>query len=117
MLIFWQAEETPSVRYYLLLAAGLVPLLLLPALLEPLEPEKSLVMSSETSGSSGLGFSMFMDCSISCEDGSKAKTVGWEQTMKTFTESITKMVQKGSHFNYRGTWTLSFQEHPLHSAC
>lgn len=58
-------------QYYLLLAAGLLPLLLLLllllALLEPLDPEKSLVMSSETSGSSGLGFSMFMDCSISCK--------------------------------------------------
>lgn len=55
-------------EYYLLLAAGLVPLLLPPALLEPLEPEKNLVTSSETSGSSGLGLSMFMDCSISCKD-------------------------------------------------
>lgn len=61
------------VQYYLLLAAGLVPLLLPPALLEPLEPEKNLVTSSETSGSSGLGLSMFMDCSISCE---VKKTVG-----------------------------------------
>lgn len=57
-------------QYYLLLTAGLVPLLLPPALLEPLEPEKNLVTSSETSGSSGLGLSMFIDCSISCEDSS-----------------------------------------------
>lgn len=57
-----------SLQYYLLLTAGRVPLLLL-ALLEPLEPEKSFVMSSDTSGSSGFGFSMFMDCSISCGDG------------------------------------------------
>lgn len=64
--------------YYLLLAAGLVPLLLPPALLEPLEPEKNLVTSSETSGSSGLGLSMCMDCSISCKGGgemSEMKTV------------------------------------------
>lgn len=54
-----------SVRYYLRLTAGRVPLLLPPALLEPLEPEKNFVTSSETSGSSGLGLSMFMDCSIS----------------------------------------------------
>lgn len=52
-------------QYYLLLTAGLVPLLLPLALLEPLDPEKNLVTSSETSGSSGLGLSMFMDCSIS----------------------------------------------------
>lgn len=60
-------------QYYLLLTAGLVPLLLPPALLEPLEPEKNLVTSSETSGSSGLGLSMFMDCSISCKDSSDIK--------------------------------------------
>lgn len=63
-----------SVLYYLLLTAGLVPLLPPPALLEPLEPEKNLVTSSETSGSSGLGLSMFMDCSISCKDSSGVKT-------------------------------------------
>lgn len=36
-------------------------------LLELLDPENSLVMNSDTSGSSGLGFSMFIDCSISWE--------------------------------------------------
>ena len=60
--------------YYLLFTAGLVPLLVT-ALVEGLEPpENSLVMSSETSGSSGLGFSMFMDCSISCKDSREMNT-------------------------------------------
>ncbi|TNN63239.1 hypothetical protein EYF80_026490 [Liparis tanakae] len=50
------------VEHYLLLTAGLVPLVVLLALLEPLEPEKSLVMSSETSGSSGILASETQSC-------------------------------------------------------
>lgn len=51
---------------YLLFPELLFPALLLlpPDLLEDLE-EKSLVMNSDTSGSSWLEFSMFIDCSIS----------------------------------------------------
>lgn len=45
-----------------------MPLLPPPVLLGPFEPEKNLVTSSDMSGSSGLGLSMFMDCSISCRE-------------------------------------------------
>lgn len=64
-------------QYYLLFTAGLAPLLLPPALLEPFEPEKNFVTSSDMSGSSGLGLNMFMDCSISCRD---IREIDHEQT-------------------------------------
>ena len=63
---------------YLLLPAPLLPVLLLPLLDLPDDfEEKSLVMNSETSGSSWLEFSIFIDCSISCR---KAKHIDMKVT-------------------------------------
>ena len=61
------ANAVSGLPDYLLLPAPLLPVLLLPLLDLPDDfEEKSLVMNSETSGSSWLEFSIFIDCSISC---------------------------------------------------
>lgn len=61
------ANASYGLPNYLLLPAPLLPVLLLLLLDLPDDfEEKSLVMNSETSGSSWLEFSIFIDCSISC---------------------------------------------------
>lgn len=61
------ANASSGLPNYLLLPAPLLPVLLLLLLDLPDDfEEKSLVMNSETSGSSWLEFSIFIDCSISC---------------------------------------------------
>lgn len=72
MVLMKTDKMIPRTRHYLLFKATLLlPLFPPPDLLEPLE--NNLVMNSETSGNSGLGFNIFIDCSISCRKKKQIK--------------------------------------------